>query len=249
MGEIGLNVDENKGCDVAARNEKAGGGFPQSSLLAPRSSAVTRVKICGITRVEDAQAAAQAGADAIGLVFYERSPRLVSIAQAAQLAAALPPFVTSVGLFVDADETFVRQVLAAVPLDLLQFHGDESPEYCAQFGRPYLKAIRVKAGVDLLQCAAHFRAARGLLLDAHVDGIPGGTGATFDWSLIPKQMPLPVILSGGLDAGNVAAAIKQVQPYAVDVSSGVEVSKGIKDAAKIARFMKEVRQADVRLPG
>ncbi|MDO8465600.1 MAG: phosphoribosylanthranilate isomerase, partial [Gallionella sp.] len=188
---------------------------------------MTRVKICGITRVEDALAAARSGADAIGLVFYERSPRHVNIAQAAQLAAALPPFVTAVGLFVDADAAFVREVLANVPLDVLQFHGDELPEYCVQFEKPYLKAIRVKAGVDLIQCAARFRTARGLLLDAHVEGIPGGTGATFDWTLIPKQLPLPVILSGGLDAGNVAAAIEQVRPYAVDVSSGVEAAKGI----------------------
>lgn len=221
---------------------------------------MTRIKICGITRAEDALAAAHCGADAIGLVFYERSPRHVSIAQAAQLADALPPFVSVVGLFVNAEAALVREVLANVPLDLLQFHGDESPEYCAQFARPYLKVIRVKAGVDLLQYASDFRTAKGLLLDAHVEGIPGGTGATFDWSLIPKQLPLPVILSGGLDAENVAAAIKQVRPYAVDVSSGVEAGgveaskgintlKGIKDAAKIARFIQEIRQADVRLPG
>lgn len=210
---------------------------------------MTRVKICGITRVADALAAAQAGADAVGLVFYERSPRHVDIAQAAQLAAALPPFVSAVGLFVDADAALVREVLNRVPLDLLQFHGDEPPEYCTQFARPYIKAIRVKAGVDLLQCTAHFHSAKGLLLDAHVEGMPGGTGATFDWGLIPKQLPLPVILSGGLDAENVAAAIEQVRPYAVDVSSGVEASKGIKDAAKIARFIQEVKQIDVRLPG
>jgi len=203
---------------------------------------VTRIKICGITRAEDALAAAQAGADAIGLVFYERSPRHVSIVQAVQLAVALPPFVTIVGLFVNANEAFVREVLANVPLDLLQFHGDESPEFCAQFARPYLKAIRVKAGVDLLQCAAHFNTAKGLLLDAHVEGIPGGTGATFDWGLIPARLPLPVILSGGLAAENVAAAIKQVQPYAVDVSSGVEANKGIKDAVKIAAFINEVKR-------
>ena len=225
----------------------------------PYGDSVTRIKICGITRVEDALAAAHCGADAIGLVFYERSPRHVGIAQAAQLAAALPPFVSVVGLFVNAEAALVREVLAQVPLDLLQFHGDESPEYCAQFARPYLKAIRVKAGVDLLQCASDFRSAKGLLLDAHVEGIPGGTGTTFDWSLIPKQLPLPVILSGGLAAENVAAAIEQVRPYAVDVSSGVEsggvesggveVGKGIKDAAKIARFIQEIRQADVRLPG
>jgi phosphoribosylanthranilate isomerase len=208
---------------------------------------MTRVKICGITRVQDALATARSGADAIGLVFYERSPRHVSITQAAQLAAALPPFVSVVGLFVNAEAAFVREVLASVPLDMLQFHGDESPEYCAQFSRPYIKAIRVKAGVDLLQCASDFRSAKGLLLDAHVQGIPGGTGTAFDWALIPKQLPLPVILSGGLDTQNLAAAIKQVRPYAVDVSSGVEASKGIKDAAKIAAFINEVKKTDVQL--
>lgn len=206
---------------------------------------MTRAKICGITSEADALAVATSGADAIGFVFYARSPRYVAIAKAAQLLAALPPFVTTVGLFVDADEEFVRSVLADVPLDVLQFHGDESPEYCAQFGRPYLKAIRVKAGVDLLQCAARFSAAQALLLDAHVEGIPGGTGTSFDWSLIPPDFPLPVILSGGLDVENVAEAIARVRPYAVDVSSGVEVEKGIKDAAKIAAFMQEVNKSNV----
>jgi len=216
---------------------------------------VTRIKICGITRAEDALAAAYSGADAIGLVFYERSPRHVSLARATQLVAALPPFITVVGLFVNADAVFVREALESVPLDVLQFHGDESPEFCGQFGKPYLKAIRVKEGVDLLQCASDFCDAQGLLLDAHVEGIPGGTGATFDWTLIPEELPLPVILSGGLDVENVAAAIEQVRPYAVDVSSGVEASKGIntlkgiKDAAKIARFIQEVKRADVRLTG
>jgi phosphoribosylanthranilate isomerase len=208
---------------------------------------VTRIKICGITRAEDALAATRSGADAIGLVFYQRSPRHVSIAQAKLLAGTLPPFVTVVGLFVNAEVAFIHEVLVNVPLDMLQFHGDETPEYCTQFNKPYLKAIRVKAGVDLLQCAADFHDAKGLLLDAHVEGIPGGTGATFDWALIPKQLPLPVILSGGLDVGNVAAAIKQVRPYAVDVSSGVEASKGIKDAAKIAAFINEVKHFDLQL--
>lgn len=203
---------------------------------------MTRIKICGITRVQDALAVARGGADAIGLVFYERSPRYVSIELAAELARALPPFVTTVGLFVNAAPALVREVLAAVPLDVLQFHGDESPAYCAQFGKPYLKAIRVKAGVDLLQCAADFASAQGLLLDAFVEGIPGGTGASFDWALIPKNLSVPVILSGGLDAENIAAAIQQVRPYAVDVSSGVEVSKGIKDATKIAAFINEVKK-------
>ncbi len=210
-------------------------------------AAVTRIKICGITRAVDAMTAARGGADAIGLVFYQHSPRHVSIAQAKQLANALPPFVTIVGLFVNAEAACVRDLLQELPLDLLQFHGDENEEYCAQFGRPYLKAIRVKAGMDLLQCAADFRSAKGLLLDAHVKDIPGGTGATFDWSLIPRNLPLPVILSGGLDSRNVAAAIAQVRPYAVDVSSGVEAEKGIKDAAKIDAFIKEVKQIDLQL--
>ena len=209
------------------------------------SDAVTRAKICGITNEADALAVAASGADAIGFVFYARSPRYVAIGKAAKLVATLPPFVTTVGLFVDADAEFVREGLADVPLDVLQFHGDESPEYCAQFGRPYLKAIRVKAGVDLLQCAARFSAAQALLLDAHVEGVPGGTGTSFDWSLIPPSLPLPVILSGGLDVENVAEAIARVRPYAVDVSSGVEAGKGIKDAAKIAAFMQEVNKSNV----
>lgn len=208
---------------------------------------MTRIKICGITREQDIHAAVYAGADAIGLVFYERSPRHVSGEHAAQLLSVLPPFVTTVGLFVDAEAEFVRAVLAVVPLDVLQFHGDESPEYCAQFGRPWLKAIRVRPGVDLLQCAARYAGAQALLLDAHVEGIPGGTGATFDWSLIPESLALPLILSGGLDKGNVADAIAQVRPYAVDVSSGVEAQKGIKDAAKIAAFVNEVNRIDVQL--
>ncbi|MGA8865142.1 MAG: phosphoribosylanthranilate isomerase [Gallionella sp.] len=213
---------------------------------------MTRIKICGITRVEDALAASYRGADAIGLVFYESSPRHVNVPLAKLLADALPPFVTIVGLFVNAEAAFVNETLARVPLDLLQFHGDETPEYCAKFNRPYIKAIRVKAGVDLLQCATDFRGAKGLLLDAHVQGIPGGTGTAFDWTLIPKKLPLPVILSGGLDAENVAAAVEQVRPYAVDVSSGVEsggaeAGKGIKDAAKIAAFINEVKRVDNKI--
>lgn len=226
------------------RNIESEVGFSQSSILNPQSC---RVKICGITRAEDARAVAMSGADAIGLVFYEKSPRHVSMAQAAKLVAVLPPFVTVVGLFVNASAETVREVLAAVPLDVLQFHGDEAPEFCEQFHKPYLKAIRVKAGVDLIQCAARFHTAQGLLLDAHVEGIPGGTGASFDWTLIPEALPLPLILSGGLSAENVAAGIRRVRPYAVDVSSGVEAGKGVntlkgvKDAAKIARFMQEVK--------
>jgi phosphoribosylanthranilate isomerase len=204
-----------------------------------------RVKICGVTRVEDALAAAHAGADAIGLIFYEKSPRHVSLEAARAILAHLPPFVTSVGLFVDAAPEAVRAVLAALPLDLLQFHGEEPPEYCRAFGRPYIKAVRVRPGVDLVEWAARFADSRGLLLDAYVEGTPGGTGRVFDWSLIPRDLPLPIVLSGGLAADNVEEAIRRVRPWAVDVSSGVEAAKGIKDAAKIAAFMRGVRNADV----
>ena len=208
---------------------------------------MTRIKICGITRVEDAQVAAHSGADALGLVFYGKSPRHVSVQQAVLLAAAVPPFVTVVGLFVNPSEDEVRNVLCEVPLDALQFHGEEEPEFCAHFNRPYLKAIRVKSGVDLVQCAARYKGAQALLLDAYIEGAHGGTGASFDWALIPPNLPLPVVLSGGLHVGNVAEAIRQVRPYAVDVSSGVEAAKGIKDAAKIAAFINEVKQIDLQL--
>ncbi len=207
----------------------------------------TRIKICGITREQDVQAVASSGADAFGLVFYEKSPRHVGLQQAAKLAQTVPPFMTVVGLFVNPSAEFVREALAQVQLDVLQFHGEEAPEFCAQFGRPYLKAIRVKTGVDLVQCASRYASAQGLLLDAYVEGTQGGTGESFDWALIPHDLPLPVILSGGLHAGNVAAAIRQVRPYAVDVSSGVEEAKGIKDAAKIAAFIKEVKNVDLQL--
>lgn len=206
---------------------------------------MTRVKICGITRVEDGQSAAQAGADAIGLVFYEKSPRHVEVAQARAIVARLPPFVTSVALFVNPSVAEVEQVLRAFPVELLQFHGDESPEFCRSFARPYLKAVRVRQGVDLVKYATQYPDARGLLLDAYVEGQAGGTGESFDWALIPNQLALPVVLSGGLHAGNVEAGIRRVRPWAVDVSSGVEAAKGIKDAAKIAAFMQGVRNADV----
>lgn len=208
---------------------------------------MTRIKICGITRTEDAQAAARSGADAIGLVFHEKSPRYVTVQQAAQLTKSIPPFITVVGLFVNVSADFVHAILEEVPLDVLQFHGEENAGFCASFNRPYLKAIRVKQGVDLIQCAAQYAGAQGLLLDAYVEGTQGGTGEAFDWGLIPPRLPLPVILSGGLNAGNVAQAVREVRPYAVDVSSGVEREKGIKDAARIAAFINEVRQADVQL--
>jgi phosphoribosylanthranilate isomerase len=203
----------------------------------------TRIKICGITRAQDLQATLAAGVDAIGLVFYPPSPRCVAPEQARALAQAVPPFVSRVGLFVNAEPQDVRATLAAVPLDVLQFHGDEDAAYCAQFGRPYLKAARMRPGLDLLEFArCHYRA-QGLLLDAFVEGYGGG-GQSFDWSLIPPALPLPMILSGGLSASNVREAVVSVRPWAVDVSSGVEVAKGIKDAGKIDAFVAAVKDAD-----
>jgi phosphoribosylanthranilate isomerase len=203
----------------------------------------TRVKICGITRVEDALEAINQGADAIGLVFYAKSPRNVSATQAAEIVSSLPAFVTVVGLFVDAEPAFIQEVLSVVNLDLLQFHGDETPSACRQYSRPYMKAIRVKSGTNLVQYAADYADAKALLLDAFAEGVPGGTGLVFDWSLIPQNLPLPIVLAGGLNAENVGLAIEQVRPYAVDVSGGVEASKGIKDVAKIAAFMRGVSNA------
>lgn len=208
---------------------------------------MTRIKICGITRAEDARSVASCGADALGLVFYAKSPRHVTLQQAQAVCRAVPPFLTVVGLFVNPAEAEVREALAQVPLDVLQFHGEETPEFCAQFGRPYLKAIRVRSDVDLIQCAARYAGAQALLLDAYVEGTHGGTGAMFEWSLIPAELRSQIILSGGLDAGNVAEAVRQVRPYAVDVSSGVEAAKGIKDAAKVAAFIKEVKDVDLQL--
>lgn len=216
-------------------------------LLHTVIATMTRIKICGITRQEDALTAADSGADAIGLVFYDKSPRNVTRKQAAQLVAVIPPFVTLVGLFVNASTEEVRETLQQIPLDVLQFHGEEESEFCEQFGRPYLKALRVKYGMDLVQCAARYKNAQGLLLDAFIEDAHGGTGVSFDWSLIPHNLPLPVILSGGLHAGNVADAIRQVRPWAVDVSSGVESAKGIKDAVKIAAFIMEVKKIGLQL--
>lgn len=202
---------------------------------------VVRSKICGITRIEDALVAAEAGADAIGLVFYDKSPRAVDVRQARAILAALPPFVTSVGLFVNASRCFIGEVLDAVPLDVLQFHGDETPEQCEGHGRPWFKALRVRPGDDLHAEARRFAGARAILLDAYVPGVPGGTGERFDWSLIPADLPMPLILAGGLTPDNVTEAIASVRPYGVDVSGGVEAAKGIKDAAKVAAFIRRVR--------
>lgn len=202
-----------------------------------------RTKICGITRIEDALAAVEAGADAIGLVFYARSPRAVDVRQARAIVAELPPFVTSVGLFVDAPRCELAEILEAVPLDLLQFHGNESPADCEGHHRPWIKALRVRPGDDLERACQQYSSARGILLDTYVPGVPGGTGEAFDWSLVPPRLSKPIILAGGLSPDNVAQAIRQVRPYAVDVSGGVEQAKGIKDADRIHAFLSAVRQA------
>src|SRR5688572_16127645 len=203
----------------------------------------TRVKICGITRTADAAAAAHAGADAIGLVFYPPSPRFLSLERAREIRDALPPFVQTVALFVNADAAQVSQVIGGVHPAMLQFHGDEPADFCAQFGLPYVKACRVKKGVSALEYLRPFSGAAAWLFDSHVPEY-GGVGEAFDWSLVPAT-DKPVILSGGLSQTNVAAAIRRVRPWGVDVSSGVETAKGIKDAGKIAAFITEVRNADI----
>ncbi|HEY3178016.1 MAG TPA: phosphoribosylanthranilate isomerase [Casimicrobiaceae bacterium] len=216
----------------------------------------TRVKICGITRVDDGVAAAQAGADAIGVVLWRGTPRHVDFDRAREIARALPPFVKVVGLFVDPTPEEVSAALAEVPLDALQFHGRESASFCRRFGRPYLKAIAVKPEVDLLEYAAHYDDASGLLFDAFVEGdLPGGTGIAFDWTRLSNDVRArlrpPIVLSGGLDPANVERAIRAVRPWGVDVSSGVEEldadgrpRRGLKDATRIAAFMQGVRNAD-----
>ncbi len=203
----------------------------------------TRVKICGLTRPEDVLTAVDAGADAIGFVFYPPSPRNVTIERAAELVALVPPFVATVGLFVNAAPAMVRTVLERVPLQLLQFHGDEHEADCANHGRPWIKAARVRPGLDLVEFCTSHPSATGILLDAFVDGYGGG-GKTFDWSLIPQGLGRRLVLSGGLDPDNVTDAVRRVRPWAVDVSSGVESGKGIKDAARIAAFITGVRNAD-----
>lgn len=204
----------------------------------------TRIKICGITRTQDAVAAAQAGADAIGLVFYPPSPRFLSIERAIEVRDALPPFVQTVALFVNPQRGAVEEVIARVRPSMLQFHGEEAPGFCAGFGVPWLKACRVRPGVDLLEYFRSYPGAAGWLADAFVEGY-GGAGQSFDWSLVPATRDRPLVLSGGLTSENAAEAVRRVRPWAVDVSSGVESAKGIKDAAKIAAFIQEVRNADV----
>ncbi|HUH57193.1 MAG TPA: phosphoribosylanthranilate isomerase [Pseudomonadales bacterium] len=202
----------------------------------------TRIKICGITRPEDAQAAIEAGADAIGLVFYAPSPRAVDITQAQKIAAVVPPFVTITALFVNPSAEEVQKVLDSVRIDLIQFHGDEEEHFCEQFNTSYIKAIRVRQTQDVVANSLRFSSALAFLLDSFKAGVPGGTGETFDWSLIPKESSKPIILAGGLTADNIALAIQQVQPFAVDVSGGVEAAKGIKDPSKIQAFINEVNR-------
>ena len=203
---------------------------------------MVRVKICGITRVEDALAAAHAGADALGLVFYAPSPRAITTEQARAIREALPPFVVAVGLFVDASAEQINDVLAEVRLDMLQFHGNEPDDFCQQFGLPYLKAIRVKAGQDVNAAAAQWPGACGILLDSYRPGMPGGTGEVFDWTMIPAERSWPLVLAGGLDASNVREAVGLARPWAVDVSGGVEVAKGKKDIDKINAFIREAKR-------
>ncbi|OIQ86133.1 N-(5'-phosphoribosyl)anthranilate isomerase [mine drainage metagenome] len=207
----------------------------------------TRIKICGITRVDDALAAAEAGADAIGLVFYPPSPRAVDLEQALAIRRALPPFVASVALFVNADAGAVESVIERLRPSLLQFHGDESPAECARFAYPYVRAARMRPGLDLVDFASRYASAQGILVDAFVDGYGGG-GEVFDWSLIPRNVDFPIVLSGGLNARNVAQAVRCVRPWAVDVSSGVESARGVKSAAAMREFVAAVREADALLP-
>ena len=207
-------------------------------------SARTRIKICGIKEPAHARLAADEGADAIGINFWPDSPRFVENARAAEIAAAVPPYVTVVGVFVDATEAAIRAALDAVPLQLLQVQGEEPPEFCERFGRPYMRAVRMGPGVDLIEYGHRFRRAKALLLDAHVPGKPGGTGQTFDWAGIPREFPLPLVLSGGLNPQNVGRAVREVKPWAVDVASGVESARGVKDPAKIVEFIRSVRRED-----
>jgi phosphoribosylanthranilate isomerase len=209
----------------------------------------TRVKICGITREQDALEAISAGADALGFVFYAPSPRAVLPTQVQAITAMLPPFVSKVGLFVNASASEVRETIVTAGLDCLQFHGDESADYCAQFNLPYYKAIRVKPGVNLIQCELDFASATALLLDTYSEKVVGGTGEAFDWSVIPAGMQKPLVLAGGLNPDNVTQAMHQVHPYALDVSGGVEAEKGIKSAQKIAAFMQQVMQCDAARNG
>jgi phosphoribosylanthranilate isomerase len=211
--------------------------------------ASTRIKICGITRQEDAHAVSDSGADALGLVFYQNSPRAVTAEQAADIASVVSPFVTVVALFVDEPVASIERILSIVPINLIQFHGSETQQFCQQFGRPWIKALRVRAGLNIVGECHHFRQARGVLLDSWKEGVPGGTGETFNWALASDNLTLPMVLAGGLDEHNVGEAIRTLRPAAVDVSGGVESAPGIKSASKIHRFVAAVRAAEPNQDG
>ncbi len=203
----------------------------------------TRIKICGITRLEDAKASVHAGCDALGFVFYKESPRYIALDAFKVIVKELPPFVTKTGLFVNADPAEIEEAIQSGLVNVLQFHGDETPDFCRQFNFPYIKAVAVSSSVDLIQYAKDFHDAEALLLDAYHEHLKGGTGQTFDWNLIPQSLSKPIVLAGGLTVDNVKEAIKKVKPYAVDVSGGVEESKGIKNSLKIQAFIKETQDA------
>ncbi|MCB1854750.1 MAG: phosphoribosylanthranilate isomerase [Pseudomonadales bacterium] len=209
----------------------------------------TRIKICGITSAADARSAVELGADAIGLVFYPPSPRAVTPERALSIIEAVPPFVTTVALFVDESAAQIGRVLEAVPVDMLQFHGAESATFCAQFKRPWIKAVRMRPGTELAALCREYRAGRGILLDSWQEGVPGGTGTVFDWNLAANPLPLPLVLAGGLNEHNVGAAVARLRPAAVDVSGGVERAPGDKDREKIRRFIAAVRSADALANG
>ncbi len=206
----------------------------------------TRIKMCGLTRAIDALKAASIGVDAVGLVFYAASPRAVTVRRAQEIIRELPPFVTVVGLFVNAPESEIDTVLSSVHIDVLQFHGDESVADCERYDKPYIKAVRMRDGVNPAALADEYASAQALLLDSYKKGVPGGTGSTFEWTKIPAKLSKPVILAGGLNPGNVVSAVTRVRPYAVDVSGGIEVSKGIKDHSKMVEFVKGVKSVDAK---
>ena len=205
----------------------------------------TRTKNCGITRLEDAKASVHAGCDALGFVFYKESPRYIALDAFKVIVKELPPFVTKAGLFVNDDPAEIEEAIQSGLVNVLQFHGDETPDFCRQFNFPYIKAVAVSSSVDLIQYAKDFHDAEALLLDAYHEHLKGGTGQTFDWNLIPQSLSKPIVLAGGLNVDNVKEAIKKVKPYAVDVSGGVEESKGIKNSLKIQAFIKETQDAAV----
>ena len=234
----------NAGNHSPAATLPAGAESENSGIAKLHKHMHTRIKICGLTRVQDAVAACNFGADAIGLVFYPPSSRNITVEQASEILRGVPPFVTVVGLFLNAQQSVVEKILQRLPLSMLQFHGTESPEYCESFQIPYIKSVAMKSVVNVHEYTAEYASARGFLLDSNLAGAAGGSGETFDWSAIPAKLASPVILAGGLDKGNVNQAVVNVKPAAVDVSSGVESAPGIKDHSLMHEFISQVRDAD-----